>query len=159
MMSFDSPQFEIASLKDKSSSGAASRSHTLRLRDTSGYGVLPQHGIAAGRRYEILQGQAAVLDLEYREHYSNEFWQSRGIWRPTLKNISRPWLVVGGWYDQEDPQGPLRQFHTMQQDTPPQNLTLVMGPWNHGGFARGTGDKLGSLNFGSNTSQYFREKD
>jgi putative CocE/NonD family hydrolase len=34
---------------------------------------------------------------------------------------------------------------------------LVMGPWNHGGFARGTGDHLGSVTFGSNTSAYYRE--
>jgi putative CocE/NonD family hydrolase len=32
-----------------------------------------------------------------------------------------------------------------------------MGPWNHGGFARGDGDQLGNINFGSNTSQYYRE--
>jgi putative CocE/NonD family hydrolase len=35
---------------------------------------------------------------------------------------------------------------------------LVMGPWNHGGFARGDGDKLGNVNFGSKTGVYFREK-
>jgi hypothetical protein len=35
---------------------------------------------------------------------------------------------------------------------------LVMGPWNHGGFARGNGDRLGNVTFGSNTGQYYREK-
>jgi putative CocE/NonD family hydrolase len=35
---------------------------------------------------------------------------------------------------------------------------LVMGPWNHGGFARGDGDKLGNVNFGSKTGVYYREK-
>jgi putative CocE/NonD family hydrolase len=35
---------------------------------------------------------------------------------------------------------------------------LVMGPWNHGGFARGDGDRLGKVNFGSKTGLYYREK-
>src|ERR1043166_9990136 len=66
-------------------------------------------------------------------------------------------MVVGGWYDTEDPQGPLRQFDFMEKNTPPA-LTLVMGPWNHGGFARGDGDRLGNVNFGSKTGVYYREK-
>jgi uncharacterized protein len=35
---------------------------------------------------------------------------------------------------------------------------LVMGPWNHGGFARGDGDRLGNVNFGSKTALYYRER-
>jgi len=33
---------------------------------------------------------------------------------------------------------------------------LVAGPWNHGGWNRATGDKLGNIDFGSPASQYFR---
>jgi putative CocE/NonD family hydrolase len=87
----------------------------------------------------------------------DDFWQARSIWK-FLKGIKPAVLIVGGWYDQEDPQGPLRQFDVMQNNTPPANMTLVMGPWNHGGFARGDGDKLGNLNFGSKTGVYYREK-
>ena len=35
---------------------------------------------------------------------------------------------------------------------------LVMGPWTHGGFARGDGDRVGNVNFGSKTGAYFREE-
>jgi hypothetical protein len=35
--------------------------------------------------------------------------------------------------------------------------TLVMGPWLHGGWARGDGDSLGNLNFASKTGEFFRE--
>ena len=63
---------------------------------------------------------------------------------------------MGGWYDTEDPQGLLRQFDFMEQNNPPAD-TLVMGPWNHGGFARGDGDKLGNIDFGSKTGAYYRE--
>ena len=60
-------------------------------------------------------------------------------------------MLVGGWYDTEDPQGPLRQFDFMEKNSPPPADMLVMGPWNHGGFARGDGDRLGNVNFGSKT--------
>jgi len=63
---------------------------------------------------------------------------------------------VGGWYDNEDPQGLLKQFDFMEKNTPPADM-LVMGPWNHGGFARGDGDRLGNISFGSKTGPYYRE--
>jgi len=33
-----------------------------------------------------------------------------------------------------------------------------MGPWSHGGWSRGPGDRLGNLSFGVNTGQFFREQ-
>jgi uncharacterized protein len=36
--------------------------------------------------------------------------------------------------------------------------TLVMGPWSHGGWSRGTGQTLGDLDFADKTGEYFREK-
>ena len=33
-----------------------------------------------------------------------------------------------------------------------------MGPWSHGGWSRGDGQKLGDLNFGSKTGEFFREQ-
>jgi hypothetical protein len=52
----------------------------------------------------------------------------------------------------------LRQFDFIQKNTPPEVEMLVMGPWNHGGFSRGDGDRLGNVNFGSKTAAYYREK-
>ena len=95
------------------------------------------------------------LNIEHTTY--DEFWQSRAIWKH-LKNIRPAVMLVGGWYDTEDPQGLLRQFEFMQKNTPPAVDMLVMGPWSHGGFSRGDGDRLGNVNFGSNTAQYYREK-
>jgi len=67
-------------------------------------------------------------------------------------------MLVGGWYDTEDPQGLLRQHEFMEKNGPPAVDMLVMGPWNHGGFARGDGDKLGNVTFGSKTAAYYRER-
>ncbi|MBK5256943.1 MAG: CocE/NonD family hydrolase, partial [Vicinamibacteria bacterium] len=36
--------------------------------------------------------------------------------------------------------------------------TLVLGPWRHGGWARGDGDALGNLDFGQKTSAFYREQ-
>ena len=33
---------------------------------------------------------------------------------------------------------------------------IVLGPWNHGGWARAKGDSLGKINFGSATAVYFQ---
>ena len=85
----------------------------------------------------------------------DEEWQSRAIWK-YLKAIKPAVMLVGGWYDTEDPQGLLRQFDFMEKNTPPADM-LVMGPWNHGGFSRGDGDRLGNINFGSKTGPYYRE--
>ena len=40
-------------------------------------------------------------------------------------------------------------------DTSNQNF-LVIGPWNHGGWSRGEGNKLGRIDFGSPTAAYYR---
>ena len=36
--------------------------------------------------------------------------------------------------------------------------TLVVGPWNHGGWSRGIGDRLGPIKFDQPTAWQFREK-
>jgi putative CocE/NonD family hydrolase len=96
-----------------------------------------------------------LLNIDHPTY--DETWQSRAIWKH-LKNIKPAVMLVGGWYDTEDPQGPLRQFDFMEKNSPPKTNMLVMGPWNHGGFARGNGDRLGNFSFGSNTGQYYRDK-
>jgi putative CocE/NonD family hydrolase len=95
-----------------------------------------------------------LLNLEHSTY--DDFWQSRAIWKH-LKGIKPAVMLVGGWYDTEDPQGLLRQFDFMEKNQPPKDLMLVMGPWNHGGFARGDGDKLGNVTFGSKTGLYYRQ--
>ncbi len=35
---------------------------------------------------------------------------------------------------------------------------LVVGPWNHGGWSRGAGDRLGPIPFDSSTAKYFRDQ-
>jgi putative CocE/NonD family hydrolase len=91
-------------------------------------------------------------------HTSNdEFWRSRNL-EPHLKNTTPAILAVGGWFDAEDLQGPLRLYRATTANSPKAPVTLVMGPWVHGGWARGDGASLGKVQFDSKTGEFFREK-
>ena len=86
----------------------------------------------------------------------DEFWRSRSL-VPHMKDIKPAVLFVGGWYDAEDLAGPIKLFYSLEKNGPRAPNTLVMGPWRHGGWSRGDGDKLGNLNFGSKTAEFYRE--
>ncbi len=85
------------------------------------------------------------------------FWQKQAS-APYLKRVQVPALHVAGWWDQEDFYGPLKTYELLEEhDTKNQNF-LVVGPWNHGGWSAGEGNKLGRIQFDSPTGKYFREK-
>jgi uncharacterized protein len=67
-----------------------------------------------------------------------------------------PVLHVGGYYDQEDLNGPQIMYdHLEKKDSLNRNF-IVLGPWFHGGWAGAKGDSLGKIDFGSKTSVYFQ---
>ncbi len=84
------------------------------------------------------------------------YWKARAL--PTyLTRLTVPTMTVGGWWDQEDMYGALATYRALEKlDTAGINY-LVMGPWNHGGWAR-TGDSLGAISFGDATGDYFRQE-
>ena len=87
----------------------------------------------------------------------DEFWK-RQTMIPHLTSVKVPTLNVAGWWDQEDFYGPIAIYDALEKhDTQGLNY-LVVGPWRHGGWAGGTGDSLGSIPFGSNTAEYFRDR-
>lgn len=77
----------------------------------------------------------------------------------TLTYIQRPQipiLHVGGYFDQEDLNGPqLMYSHLEKKDSFNRNF-IVLGPWNHGGWEGRKADSLGKISFGSNTAQWFQ---
>src|SRR5579883_2018895 len=121
-----------------------------------GYDFYLQLGSLANADEKYFQRKQPFWNLNVDHTTYDEVWQSRAIWK-YLKGIKPAVMLVGGWYDTEDPQGLLRQHDFMERNTPPAVDMLVMGPWNHGGFSRGTGDRLGNVNFGSNTAEYYRQ--
>ena len=68
-----------------------------------------------------------------------------------------PLLHVGGYYDQEDINGPQLMYrHLEKKDSFNRNF-LVLGPWYHGQWKRFNGDSIGSINFENKTGEWFRE--
>lgn len=85
------------------------------------------------------------------------FWKQQAmpyiLKRPTVPNLN-----VAGWWDQEDFHGPMKIYELMEKHDPDHLNYLAVGPWNHGGWARGPAATLGAIPFGSETGVYFRQK-
>ena len=85
----------------------------------------------------------------------DQFWQQQALVNQ-LKKVTVPIMHVAGWWDQEDFYGPIKAYEVLEKTDTNHVNYLVVGPWNHGGWSRATGDKLGNIDFGSPASQYFR---
>lgn len=85
------------------------------------------------------------------------FWQKQAF-APYLNRVTVPTLNVAGWWDQEDFYGPQKIYELLEKHDANKMNFLIVGPWNHGGWNRAEGKQLGKIDFGSATSQYFREK-
>ncbi len=95
-------------------------------------------------------------DLVAHPNY-DAFWKARNP-TPFLTNIQPAVLTVGGWFDAEDCYGALRVYEAIKEQNPAfAKNHLVMGPWFHGGWERSDGSFLGNVNFGSKTSEYYRD--
>ncbi|HEX8249060.1 MAG TPA: CocE/NonD family hydrolase [Pyrinomonadaceae bacterium] len=86
----------------------------------------------------------------------DQYWKDRNI-LPKLKNIKCATMTVGGWYDNEDLFGALRTYQAIEKQNPGIFNVLVVGPWDHGGWAGRDGNWLGTAYFTQKTGQYYRE--
>ncbi len=84
----------------------------------------------------------------------DSYWQARAT-NLYLRDTNVPTLIVGGWWDQEDMYGPLAMYRSLEKTDRDNQVFLVMGPWNHGGWG-GRGRRLGAIDFGSDTGRYYR---
>jgi uncharacterized protein len=85
------------------------------------------------------------------------FWRKQAV-ALFLTRPKVPTLNVAGWWDQEDFYGPLKIYETWERNDSSGLSTVVVGPWNHGGWSRGIGDRLGPIKFDQPTAWQFREK-
>jgi len=127
------------------------------------------HGTADGYEFFLRAGPMPNYDRKYlkgevafwKEVMAHEsydaFWQARNT-RPHLKGIRPAVLTVGGWFDAEDLFGALETYRSIEAQSPGSANRLVMGPWPHGGWSRGSGDALGKVTFGQPTSKFFEEQ-
>jgi hypothetical protein len=110
----------------------------------------------AGDFYEKQLGYRVKFWDEPMAHPNyDDYWKERNI-LPNLKNIKCATMTVGGWFDNEDLYGALETYRHIERQNPGIFNVLVMGPWFHGGWARGTGEWLGTAYFGGKTSEDYR---
>ncbi|MGC4035280.1 MAG: CocE/NonD family hydrolase [Chitinophagaceae bacterium] len=85
----------------------------------------------------------------------DSFWQKNS----PLNYVSYPQipqLHVGGYYDQEDINGPQLMYSHMEKRDSFDRNHIVLGPWNHGQWSRAKADSLGKISFESSTAAWFQ---
>jgi putative CocE/NonD family hydrolase len=121
-----------------------------------GYNFFLKMGPLKNLNERILHHTNPLWDeMQYHDTY-DEYWKSRTP-EPHLKNIGPAVMTVGGFFDQEDPYGPLKTFAAIEKGGHKDLNTLVMGPWYHGAFSRGDGETVGNIQLGSKTGLFYRE--
>ncbi len=117
-------------------------------------GVGPLRNIQA----TVLRDTILPTWRDFTQHPNYDaFWKKQSMHR-SLTRVSVPTLNVAGWWDQEDFYGPVTIYRTLEKRDSLRRNTLVVGPWIHGSWGRGTGEALDSIDFGMPTATYFRQE-
>jgi putative CocE/NonD family hydrolase len=103
-----------------------------------------------------LKGAAPFWNDMMAHGTDDAFWQARRI-APHLRHVTPAVLTVGGWYDANNLHGALLVHAAISRQSPATSNRIVVGPWSHGEWARGPGDAVGELHFGSAAGQVFRD--
>ena len=142
-----------------------------RPKPTTHWGKRFDHGTPDGYEFFMRLGPLSNVNPLYFHHNIafwdsitlhpdyDRFWQERNL-LPHLTNVKPAILVVGGWYDAEDLYGTFATYETIEKKNPGTENRIVIGPWRHGGWARGNGDHLGYVWFATDPapSEYFRNE-
>lgn len=108
----------------------------------------------ANDRY--LHHRIAFWDSMMAHGTYDEFWQRRNI-IPQMEGIGSAVMTVAGWFDAEDPYGPIEIYRSIEKRNRGITNTLVVGPWFHGGWVRSEGERLGNISFGAATSRFYQD--
>jgi putative CocE/NonD family hydrolase len=127
------------------------------MKTPDGYDYYLNLGTLSELNQKLYNGEATYWQEIVDHPNYDAFWQKRSLWK-FMKNVKCAVLNVGGWFDAEDPMGPFHIYRSVEKNNPGTVNLLVMGPWSHGGWSRGDGSKLGNLNFGVKTGEFFREQ-
>lgn len=95
-------------------------------------------------------------DLMAHPDYDS-WWKERDV-RITTKNVKPASLWVGGLFDAEDRWGAWNGYLAAEKNNPGKEFNkIVMGPWDHGQWASRDGSRLGNVQFGSNTAEWYQQ--
>ncbi|MBI2823733.1 MAG: CocE/NonD family hydrolase [Planctomycetia bacterium] len=122
-----------------------------------GYQFFLHLGPLAEANHRHFKDEVAFWDEVMSHGTYDDFWKARNL-RPHLKNIRPAVMTVGGWFDAENLFGTLETYKNVEARSPGATNVLVMGPWVHGGWARGDGQTLGHVKFNDKTAPFYQEK-
>ena len=129
---------------------------TWSRENPDGYRFFLDMGPVKNADDSLLKGSAAFWDTMMVHPNYDAFWKKRSL-APHLRNIRPAVLFVGGWYDGEDPYGPLRASKAMDTLSAGTQKTLIVGPWAHGAWSDGDLSSFGFIPFGQKTGPFFRD--
>jgi uncharacterized protein len=86
----------------------------------------------------------------------DSFWKKQSMLN-SIKTAQLPILHVGGYYDQEDLNGPQLMYEHLEKSDKNNLNHLVLGPWSHGQWSRSKADSLGKISFESKTAVWFQQ--
>jgi uncharacterized protein len=121
-----------------------------------GYEFFLKHGTLANLDALIAKPEYFMWKNTISNDTYNDYWQSRNV-AAHLKNVRTAVLTVGGWFDAEDPQGPLTTYRAIKANNPGIYNGLVMGPWVHGAWSRLDGEHIGMVSFAAKTTEYYQK--
>jgi putative CocE/NonD family hydrolase len=130
----------------------------IRHGTPDGYKFFLEMGPLSNANKKYFHNEIAIWNEWMKHGDYDEYWQAQNVPK-NLKNVkpSVAVMTVGGWFDAEDLQGPLHIYEMIEKNNPKTYNTIVMGPWFHGGWSRGDGSFLGDIQFGSKTSEFYRD--
>lgn len=127
------------------------------FKTPDGYQFFLEQGPLANLDLRYFKGKAALWnDVIHRS--TNAAWARARDVTQHLTNVHAAVLTVGGWFDAEDLSGTLKTYRAAERQNPGIYNGLVMGPWSHGQWHGGDGDKLGPIDFKAKTSEHFRNE-
>lgn len=120
-----------------------------------------------GYQFLLDMGPLTNADKYYKDNFYwqetvnhpnyDEFWQKRDLLRHFGK-VKPAVMIVGGWFDAEDLRGPLAIFKTINKTDPAAYNTIVMGPFDHGGWGREQGHhRHGDVYFGDSIATFYQK--
>jgi putative CocE/NonD family hydrolase len=74
-----------------------------------------------------------------------------------IPNPTIPILHIGGYYDQEDINGPQEMYQKLEKNDSLNRNFIILGPWSHGFWGAPKLDSLGKISFGMNVNLVFNQ--